>query len=182
MPTKPQVLKTTSVTRSRLFEIEALDLRFSNGVERTFERIASRGFGAVMILPLRDPDTLVLINEYAAGLEDYRLTLPKGLMEPGEAPEEAANRELMEEIGCGARKLTLLKTLTTSPNYMGHKIHLLLAEDLYEESREGDEPEPLEVIDVPLAELDELIMRPDFDEARVMAALLLLQRHLQARL
>ncbi|WP_207061580.1 ADP compounds hydrolase NudE [Motiliproteus sp. SC1-56] len=173
MPTKPEILKTRTVARSRLFEVEALDLRFTNGVERTYERLAKKGWGAVMVIPLLDPDTLLLINEYAAGLNAYQLTLPKGLIDPGEDPLEAANRELMEEVGYGARRLTPLKELTTAPNYMGHSIQIIVAEDLYPKRLPGDEPEPLEVIAHPVAEIDKLVLERDFSEARVIAALLL---------
>ena len=48
MPRKPDILKLTPVAESRLFKIEAIDLRFSNGAERRFERLAARGQGAVM--------------------------------------------------------------------------------------------------------------------------------------
>ena len=81
-------------------EVEELDLRFSNGERRTYERLASRGHGAVMIIPVLDDNTILLINEYAAGVHEYQLTLPKGLVDPGETALEAANRELMEEAIC----------------------------------------------------------------------------------
>lgn len=181
MPTKPEILKANTAARSRLFEVEALSLRFANGEERVYERLASKGHGAVMVIPVLSPDTLLIINEYAAGVEDYQLTLPKGLIEPGETALEAANRELQEEIGYGARKLTPLKTMTTSPSYMGHRIQAIIAEDLYPSRLPGDEPEPIEVIHQPIAELDTLLMSDHFCEARVIAALLLWRQGLYAQ-
>lgn len=173
MPTKPEVLKATTTAKSRLFEIEELDLRFSNGEERTYERLCTKGFGAVMIIPVLDDNTLVMINEYAAGIDQYLLTLPKGLIDKGETPIEAANRELMEEVGYGAKRLTPFKTLTSSPNYMGHSIDVIIAEDLYPQRLPGDEPEPIEVIHQPINQLTELLMQPNVTEARVIAALML---------
>lgn len=173
MPTKPQVLKASTTARSRLFQIEELQLRFANGEERTYERLCTKGFGAVMIIPILDANTLMMINEYAAGIDEYLLTLPKGLIDAGETPLEAANRELMEEIGYGARKLTPFKTLTSSPNYMGHSIDVIIAEDLYPKRLPGDEPEPIEVIPQAINELPELLLQPNVTEARVIAALML---------
>lgn len=173
MPTKPQVLKATTTAQSRLFQIEELELRFSNGVERTYERLSTKGFGAVMIIPVLDDDTILMINEYAAGIEDYLLTLPKGLIDKGETALEAANRELMEEVGYGAKKLTPFKTLTSSPNYMGHSITVIIAEDLYPKRLPGDEPEALEVLKQPINSLPQLLMEPNATEARVIAALML---------
>jgi ADP-ribose diphosphatase len=176
MPVKPDVLKITPTAKSRLFQVEELELKFSNGVERTYERLASRGNGAVMIAAIDDQDNILLIREYAGGIDDYTLTLPKGLIDPGENAEQAADRELKEEAGFGARNISLLKVMTTAPNYMGHKISVMLAKDLYPCSLEGDEPEPLEVIHWPLSQVDALIERPDFTEGRAIATVLMLSR------
>ncbi len=173
MPIKPQILKTGTVAKSRLFEVEEMALRFSNGVERTYERLSSRGHGAVMIIPMLSDTEILLINEYAAGIHDYQLTLPKGLIDAGETALEAANRELMEEVGYGARQLTHLKTMTTSPSYMGHKIEVIVASDLYPKRLPGDEPEELEVVPYTINELLNLMLEESFAEARVIAAILL---------
>ena len=57
-------------------------------------------------------------------------------------------RELKEEIGYGANKLTFLKTITLAPGYQSSETHIVLAEDLYEDKAEGDEPEPLEIVNI----------------------------------
>ena len=70
-----------------------------------YERLHSRGHGAVMVPPMLDADTVLLIREYAAGVHRYELGLPKGRIDAGETLLDAANRELKEEAGYGARKL-----------------------------------------------------------------------------
>ncbi|MCC5884146.1 MAG: ADP compounds hydrolase NudE [Halomonas sp.] len=178
---KPQVLSRQSVARSRLFHIESLDLRFSNGAERTFERLTGSDQGAVMIIAMPDPDHVLLIREYAAGFEDYVLTLPKGLVDPGEDIITAANRELMEECGFGARHIEPLVELSLAPNYMRHRMQVLLATDLYPKRLPGDEPEPLIVETHALEELSALLMRDDFHEARAIAALFIARDTLRQR-
>jgi ADP-ribose diphosphatase len=171
MDKKPEILDTRLVARSKLFGIEEMHIRFANGEERVYERLRTPPIAAVMMVPMLDEDTVVMIREYGAGMEEYQLTLPKGAYEHGEDWREAANRELKEEAGYGARKLSLLKNMTLSPGYMGHRINAVLAEDLYEERIPGDEPEPLEVVYWKLSRLEELIERDDVTEARVIAAL-----------
>ena len=178
MPVKPEILKRSSAARSRLFEVESLNLRFSNGVERTYERLASKGHGAVMMVAITDEQELLLVREYACGPHDYVLTLPKGKIDAGETPAEAAHRELQEEVGFGSQKLTVLKHLTTAPSYMGHGITLVIAEALYPSRLEGDEPEPLEVVRWPLNQIDALALHPEFNEGRAIAALYLLKLHM----
>lgn len=166
------------VAESQIFRIEQVDLRFANGVRRTFERIPG-GADSVLILPLLDADTLLVIREYAAGTDRYELGFPKGAIDPGEDPLGAANREIREEVGYAARDLRLLQRLSLVPGYIGHRTQVVLARDLYPSPLPGDEPEPIEVVPWAVSDLDALLGRDDFDEARCVAALLLLERHLR---
>ncbi|MEX0731412.1 MAG: ADP compounds hydrolase NudE [Aquisalimonadaceae bacterium] len=183
MQKKPDILNTREVARSRLFRIEAVNLRFSNGVEVEYERLRGSGaVGAVIIVPMLDAETVLLIREYGVGLERYELGLPKGRVEHGEDPLEAADRELMEEVGYGARTLTPLRALSLAPGYLGHRTQVILAENLYPKTMEGDEPEPIEVVPWRMADFEQLVMdHEDFSEGRSIAALYLARSHLAAR-
>jgi ADP-ribose diphosphatase len=181
MPTKPEILKRQTVARSRLFRADELHLRFSNGEERIFEKLCSGGPGAVLIVPLLDDETVLMVREYAAGIEDYHLALPKGAMDKGETALEAANRELKEEVGYGARELHFLKRVNLSPAYMEHGINIVVARDLYPERLVGDEPEPIEVEAHSLRDLSALIARADVCEGRTIAALFMVREWLLKR-
>ncbi len=169
----PTIHQISSVASSRLFHVEELHLEFSNGERRIYERLANRGGGAVLIVPLLNDDTLLLVREYAAGTGRYELGFPKGKVERGENIVDAANRELMEEVGFGAHHLQLMRSVSLSPGYMAHHTNLLLARDLYPHQMEGDEPEPLEVVPWQLSDAAELLQRDDFTEGRSLLALFL---------
>lgn len=183
MRQKPVVLAREIVASSRLFRVEELQLRFSNGVERTYERLAGsgQGYGAVMVVALVDAEHALLVEEYCAGTDDYQLSLPKGLIEPGEDVLAAANRELQEEAGYAARSLEYLTELSLSPGYMSQRIKVVLARDLYESRLPGDEPEPMGVSRCNLRELSQLIEHPQFSEGRALAALYLARDLLSQR-
>jgi ADP-ribose diphosphatase len=160
---------------------EVLDLEFSNGERRRYQRLVSGGHGSVIIAAVPEPGTVLLIREYAAGTHRYELGLPKGRMDAGETVEQAANRELKEEVGMGARKLTPVRAITLAPTYMSHQIQLVLAEDLYPERLPGDEPEELEVIPWRLDRLHELMLREECSEGRSLAALFIVRELLAGR-
>tara|TARA_R110001583_G_scaffold1567_5_gene12253 strand:+ start:2615 stop:3166 length:552 start_codon:yes stop_codon:yes gene_type:complete len=181
MSEKPKILHQQIVSKSRLFTVEEVEFKFSNGVERTYERLIAGGAGAVMMVAMFDDEHVALIHEFGGGIEEYSLTLPKGAVDLGETLEHAANRELQEEIGFAAKKITFLKHMSLSPSYMKSGIDIFLAEDLYPSVLEGDEPEPLELIKWPLANLQELVMRDDCNEGRAIAALYLARDYLDGR-
>ncbi len=181
MRRKPVVTGTETIARTRLFHVEQVELRFSNGREVRYERLRSRSAGAVLVVPLLDPATVLLIREYAAGVERYELALPKGRVEQGENIEEAANREIREETGYGARRLTLVKSMTLDPGYFSHATQIVLAEDLYPDRLEGDEPEAIEVVPWPLSNIAELVELEECTEARSIAALYLVRERLLGR-
>lgn len=178
--TKPEILAREDIARSRLFRIEGVDLRFSNGTETRYERIVGSARGGVLAIAMPDPDTVLLIREYAGGTERYELGFPKGRIEGEEAETEAANRELMEEVGYGARQLDYLMPVTLAPGYITHQTHIVLARDLYPAREEGDEPEELEVVPWSLKDIQGLLQHPEFTEARSIAALFLVREHLSA--
>jgi len=173
MPEKPQLLRSQIIAQTRMFRVEELELRFPNGVEVCFERLRGSEGGAVLIVPVLEDGTVLLIREYAAGVDRYELALPKGLIEPGEDPLAAANREMKEEIGHGARRIDPLRSMSLAPGYLDHTTHVMLARDLYPERLAGDEPEEIEVVPWKLERLDDLLARGDFTEARSIAALFL---------
>jgi ADP-ribose diphosphatase len=181
MAEKPTIRNKTIIATSRLFRIESLDIEFSNGELRNYERLArSSSGGAVLIVPMLDAETVLLIREYSAGVHRYELGLPKGKTDVGESFLEAANRELKEEIGFGARSLHHLSSFSIAPSYLEHMTEVIIAQDLYAEKLEGDEPEELEVVPWKLSRINELLATGECTEARSIAALFMALEYLKA--
>lgn len=178
MPQKPKIIRQQIIAQTRIFRVEEVALEFANGQQRTYERLLGGSRGSVLVVPMLDDHTVLLIREYSTGSHDYQLGLPKGRIEPGEDPLLAADREIREEVGYGARDLRLLRTFSVVPSYIQHQTHVILARDLFPDQQVGDEPEPIEVVPWKLSDWEGLMAQSDLTEARSIAALYMTRDYL----
>jgi ADP-ribose diphosphatase len=99
-------------------------------------------------------------------------------MDVDETLLQTANRELKEEAGYGAHRLEKLTELSLSPSYMGNRMNIVLARDLYPCELPGDEPEPLQVVRVHRDDFGDILAGEEFCEAYAVAAWFLACRKL----
>ena len=149
--------------------------RYDDGEEA--EREIVEHPGAVGIVA-HDGETLYLVRQPREAVnEPALLELPAGkLDEEGESPLDTAQRELAEEIGKGARTWQHLTSFYTSPGFADEECHLFRATDLYDQKAEADENERIEVVEVPLAQLDRTIR--DCRDSKTLVGLLWLRAFL----
>lgn len=160
MLTLPEILVVRTKAKTRIFEVEEVDLKFSNGVITTYERINSTT-GAVMVIPF-DGKNFIFSEEYCVGTEQYELGFTKGKIDAGEEPIVSAHRELAEEIGIGAKQMIHLRTITFAPGFMKLLMHIYLALDLYDyKLNTGDEPEEIQTKVISFSKAQELLNNPN---------------------
>ncbi|MBT5644050.1 MAG: ADP compounds hydrolase NudE [Gammaproteobacteria bacterium] len=166
----PTIKNKSTIITTKLFKINKLDIEFDNQAIREYEVISGTGSGAVMIIPILG-DNFLFIREYAAAINNYSLTFPKGKIDDGESILVAANRELQEEIGYKANKIRQIFSLNLAPGYMDHKTYIVLAENLVPSKLNGDEPEDLEVIKYNKNNLSNLLLESNNIDSRALASL-----------
>jgi ADP-ribose diphosphatase len=123
----PLILAEKIVAQSQLFKVQQIKLEFHNGEQRDYERLLGHSGGAVLIVPMLDEHTMLLVREFGMGMGRYELGFPKGKIDPGETWREASARECSEEIGYRPSELHLLDCVSLSAGYMDHQTHLVLA-------------------------------------------------------
>jgi len=175
----PTVLSEEIVAQSKLFTVQSQSLEFSNGTQVVYERLLGNPNGAVLIIPMLDSETMLLIREFGHGVGRYELGFPKGKIDPGETWKEASIRESQEEVGYLPEAVRLLDSVSLAAGYMTHQTHIVLATGLEPKQAEGDEPEPLEVIPWKVKNWSALLQHPDFSEGRAYAALMLILKELE---
>ena len=171
----PKILKEKFIFKSRLFNIKQATINFNNKT-LNYEIISGTGRGAVLIVPIIN-DEVIFIKEYAAAIDDYMITFPKGKIDKGETIEEAANRELQEEVGYKSKEIKLIKKLYLAPGYIDHMTYVMVAKELSVSSLRGDEPEELEVIRVHRDDIINFLDKNEIIDSRVHAALNIIENH-----
>jgi 8-oxo-dGTP pyrophosphatase MutT (NUDIX family) len=145
-----------TVWRGRIATVRVDRFRYPDGEEAQREIVAHPGAVAIVA---HDGERLYLVRQPREPVgEPELLELPAGkLDEDGETPLDTAKRELAEEIGKGAKTWRHLTTFYTSPGFADEECHVYLATDLYDERAVAEDTERIEVVTVPLAELDDVI-------------------------
>ncbi len=126
----------------------------------------------VGVLPFLDRDTVLLVGQYRYVAGAFYWEIPTGAQHPGETLEQAAQRELAEEAGYAAGRLTKLGDFHTSKSIMREVAHLYLAEDLRAASRPADRTEFIERRAVPFLEVIGMVERGEIKDAMTIIAVL----------
>jgi ADP-ribose pyrophosphatase len=140
----------------RIAKVRVDTVRFDDGEEA--EREVVEHPGAVAIIA-HDGERLYLVRQPREPVgAQALLELPAGkLDDDSEDVQATAERELAEEIGKGARTWEKLTSFYTTPGFADEEMHLYLATDIYDKQAESDENERIEIVKVPLDELDDVI-------------------------
>ncbi len=171
-------IDSEDIWEGHIAKVRVDTFRYDDGKEAKREIVSHPG--AVTILPF-DGQSIWLVRQPREPVgEQELLELPAGkLDQEGEGPEATARRELAEEIGKGAREWRELVRFYTSPGLLSEGHHLFLATDLYDESADSGEDERIEVVALPVEELDATI--PSVRDAKTLVGLLWFRAYLQDR-
>jgi ADP-ribose pyrophosphatase len=139
------------------------------GFEHDFYISESRDW--INIIPLTADHQVAMIRQYRHGSREVTLEIPGGLVEPGDTPEKAASRELLEETGYQAEEWIKIGEVNPNPALFSNRCHTFLArkiEKVHEPT--PDQTEDIEVILIPLSDIPELIQKGEIDHAMVITA------------
>ncbi|HNQ97202.1 MAG TPA: NUDIX hydrolase, partial [Treponemataceae bacterium] len=151
-------LKSTSVFSTRVFDIHEILSRSPDNQDHTFYSLKASDW--VIVVPvIHSPDgedEFLMVRQWRHGVAEESLEFPGGVMNPGEKPEEAALREMLEETGFTAKKIYHGATVSPNPAIMSNHCHFFIAEDL-QDTREThlDEDEYVTVERIPVQTVQE---------------------------
>ena len=168
-------LMEEQISREEIYDGRVLHVvrdvvRLENGEEAVREFCLHNGAAAV--IPVDRDGRVAMVRQYRYAHGRVFLEIPAGKLERGEDPRLAAERELREETGAVAERLTSLGIIDTTPALMSERIHLYLAEGLSFGDTCPDEDEFLEVEFIPLAELIRMVEAGEICDSKTQIAVL----------
>ncbi|MGC8861368.1 MAG: NUDIX domain-containing protein [Armatimonadota bacterium] len=179
MELQEQTIDSKEVFAGRLVKLRVDTVRLPNGRETTREVVVHRG--AVAAVPLLNADTVVMVRQFRQAVGETLLEIPAGTLDPGEDPVACVVRELEEEIGFHANRVTAMFRSYLAPGYSSEMLHTFLAEDLVKARRHTEEDEFIEIVQIPLDEAVGLILSGEIKDAKSVCGILMAQRVLASR-
>ena len=163
-----KTIRTTVAFRGKLLGLEQLDVELEDG-RRGYREIV-RHPGAIGVLARHPDGTFLFVRQYRKAVERAMLEVVAGLLDPGEAPEAAARRELEEETGHRAVKIDWLGTVFPSPGILDEKVEIYVAElDPVPVARRLDHDERLDVVAMTPAEVSAAVRGGAIQDAKTLA-------------
>lgn len=172
-------LGTRRIYSGRVLDLDVDTVRFPDGSVGELEMI--RHSGASAVVPVLSTDTtsdpeILLIRQFRHAADGFVWEVPAGRLDPGEAPDDCARRELLEEAGVIAGRLTRLTTIYTTPGFTDERIHLFVARDLTQGRHRREADEFMEARPLPLRRILAMIGSGEITDGKTVAALLFFSR------
>ncbi len=127
--------------------------------------------GAVVIVPFIKKETIILLRQFRPTIQRYLYELPAGTIDPGESPLACAKREVIEETGFRARKMTKVNFIYPVPGYSTEVITIFKAQDLIKDSALKDPDEIIRTEMVTQNQIRRLFRSGKIVDAKTICAL-----------
>jgi ADP-ribose pyrophosphatase len=155
----------------KIFKVHVDRVKFPNGNTVSVEVV--RHPRSVVLIPMPDPDHVVLVRQYRYPVDQWLWELPAGSLDPGEEPEAAARRECHEEIGKVPRNAKMVGSFLPTPGYCDEEMLVFRLEGLDEPSGEAamDEDEIIEPKVFSLADVRAMVGRGEIRDMKTVVGL-----------
>ena len=164
-------LERTLVKKAHIFDLYEERLKLPDGSETVYDMLSHKGASGVV--PVLPDGRILMVRQYRPAIHRYTLEIPAGGRDNREEPfEEAAIRELEEETGYKAGKLTHLVSLKTAIAFSDEQVEVFVATELYPGTANPDPEEFLAVKAYPLSELLKYIADGVIQDAKTVSALM----------
>jgi len=172
-----KTFKTEYFYSGRIVKVRVDDVILPDGAKGKREIVEHPG--AVAVVPVNDKKEVIFVKQFRKAAEKVLLEIPAGILEPGESPEECAQRELKEEIGYRGQSLIKLASFYTSPGFSSERLHLFLAQGLVKDSLKQPDDEFLNIEVIHLKEVIDNIGNNMLEDGKTITGIVMACRLLK---
>jgi len=166
------VTKSETLFKGKVFDLQVDEIEYKSGNKGVRETAVHNG-GAVVVALTKDYK-IVFVNQFRYPHQKYLLELPAGKLNENEDPQTCAVRELEEETGYIANKISKLGVIATTPGFCTEMLHIYLAEELTAGDHNHEEGESgMEILEFTLNEIDEKIKNGEIYDAKTISGIML---------
>ena len=175
-------LEEKTIFSENIFKGKLLDVR-KDKVTLPNNKIGFREWinhpGAACIIPLLSENKIILVKQYRYPIREETIEIPAGKIDSGEDPGKCAYRELEEETGYKAKKLTLLTSFYPAIGFANEKIWIYLAKNLVKSNSNTDKDEFVETISVDLNIALDMVAQGMIKDSKTIIGLMWLDKYLK---
>ena len=165
-----KTIRTKEIFDGKIIKVSVEDVLLPNGETSMRELVKHQG--AVAVIAVTEDNRILMVEQYRKPLEKTLVEVPAGKLEPGEAPEVTAVRELEEETGFTTEQLDYVTSFYTTPGFCDERIYLYYTDQLIPVTEEKalDDDEFLDCQSYTMAELDQLVKDERIHDLKTMYA------------
>jgi ADP-ribose diphosphatase len=165
-----KVIKSDTLFRGKVFDLKVDEIEYDSGNKGVRETAVHPG-GAVVVA-VKDDGKIILVKQYRHPFQKFLLEFPAGKLEKGEDPQICAVRELEEETGYSAGKITKLGAILTTPGFCTEVLHIYKAEDLIPGQHRREEGEyGMKILEFSKDEIEEKIKNGEISDAKTICGI-----------
>jgi len=169
-----KIIERKKMFKGNIIDVEKYTVELPNGKITTRDVVVHPG--AAVIIPISQKGEVYLVKQYRTPIEKVLLELPAGKLDPGEAPEICAARELKEETGLNADCIKHVISIHSTPGFCNEVLHVFMATGLHEGNSCADEDEFISSVKIHIGKLIEMIFNHEITDAKSIIGIMIAER------
>lgn len=175
-----KTIEKKHIYSGNIISVEHITVTLPDGRQATRDIVMHPGASAVV--PLNEKGEVYMVKQYRKPIEAVSLEIPAGKLDHGEAPQICAERELKEETGLTAKRITHLVSVHSTPGFSNEILHIYAATGLSEGESCADTDEFISTEKYTVAQLEDMVLKGEITDAKSIIGILLADKIISGKI
>lgn len=162
-------IRSETIYLGKKINLSLITSTYDDGTSKKTELVEHGG--AVLIIPITGDNKIVFIKQYRKAIDKILIELPAGTLEKNELPKNCADRELREETGLKANKLTDFGGFFSTPGFCTEYIHMFIGQNLEQNPLIAEDTDNIDIIHISLKDALDKIKTGEIIDAKTIIAI-----------